>query len=122
MEQLLNEILGRLDALHDKANKLDEAMKHYGQRLDRLEKMDSIEHRVEVNQIDLSDIKEIVEKVAEFQKEEMQELSSFVKNQLKNSYIHDELSLIHKRLDLHLSKIARNEEAILILGKNEIDD
>lgn len=118
MEKLLTEILESLNALHEKSNKLDEAMQHYGQRLERLEKMDSIEHRVEVNQIDLTDIKEIVEKVAEYQKEEMQELSQFVKSHFKTAYIQDELSLIHKRLDLHLNKIARNEEAILMIEKN----
>lgn len=118
MEELLKEILESLDTLHEKANRLDDAMQHYGQRLDRLEKMDSIEHRVEVNQIDLSDIKEIVEKVAEFQKEETQELSQFFKSHLNHAFFQEELNLIHKRLDLHLSKIAMNEEALLMLRKN----
>ncbi len=119
MEELLKEIAESLERLHEKVNKLDVAMEHYGQRLDRLEKMDSIEHRVEVNQIDLTDIKEIVEKVAEFQKEETQEISFFIKNYLKNSFLHDEISLIHKRLDLHLNKIAQNEEEILLLKKTD---
>ncbi|XJZ25780.1 hypothetical protein ACF5W4_10190 [Bacillota bacterium Lsc_1132] len=119
MEKLLKEIVDSLDRLHEKVNNLDDAMKHYGQRLERLEKMDSIEHRVEVNQIDLSDIKEIVEKVAELQMKETQEISFFIKSYLKNSYLHDELSLIHRRLDLHLSKIAKNEEAIFMLEKNK---
>jgi hypothetical protein len=34
-------------------------------RLSRLEKMDSIEHRVEVNQIDLSDIKDSLQRIEE---------------------------------------------------------
>jgi len=36
---------------------------HIEKRLSRLEKMDSIEHRVEVNQIDLSDIKESLQRI-----------------------------------------------------------
>jgi predicted nucleic acid-binding Zn-ribbon protein len=64
-------------------------------RLARLEKMDSIEHRVEVNQIDLSDIKDSLERIEETQKNEIQH--------------------INRRLDSHLVKIAKAEEDILII-------
>ncbi|WP_251552173.1 hypothetical protein [Neobacillus muris] len=64
-------------------------------RLSRLEKVDSIEHRVAVNQIDLSDIKEVLERIEETYKTEIKH--------------------IHRRLDSHLVKIAKTEEEILIL-------
>lgn len=57
--------------------------------------MDSIEHRVEVNQIDLSDIKESLQRIEEKQ----------------SSEIHH----INRRLDSHLVKLAKAEEDIIIL-------
>ncbi|WP_042455148.1 hypothetical protein [Neobacillus dielmonensis] len=64
-------------------------------RLSRLEKVDSIEHRVAVNQIDLSDIKEALERIEDIHKREIEH--------------------IHRRLDSHLVKIAKSEEEIIIL-------
>ncbi|WP_040204380.1 hypothetical protein [Neobacillus jeddahensis] len=64
-------------------------------RLSRLEKMDSIEHRVEVNQIDLSDIKDSLQRIESSQSNDIQHLN--------------------RRLDSHLVKIAKAEEDILIL-------
>ncbi|MFZ7945344.1 MULTISPECIES: hypothetical protein [Bacillaceae] len=64
-------------------------------RLSRLEKMDSIEHRVEVNQIDLSDIKEALERIERTQSNDIQH--------------------INRRLDSHLVKIAKVEEELIIL-------
>jgi tetrahydromethanopterin S-methyltransferase subunit G len=72
-------------------------------RLTRLEKVDSIEHRVAVNQIDLSDIKDTLE--------ELKENFSFNPN--------DEFRTIHKRLDSHLIKIGRAEEDIIMLKKQQ---
>jgi tetrahydromethanopterin S-methyltransferase subunit G len=72
-------------------------------RLARLEKVDSIEHRVAVNQIDLSDIKDSLE--------ELKENFTFNPN--------DEFRTIHKRLDSHLIKIGRAEEDILMLKKQQ---
>jgi chromosome segregation ATPase len=72
-------------------------------RLSRLEKVDSIEHRVAVNQIDLSDIKESLE--------ELKGNITFNPN--------DEFKTIHKRLDSHLIKIGRAEEEIIILKKQQ---
>jgi hypothetical protein len=72
-------------------------------RLARLEKVDSIEHRVAVNQIDLSDIKVTLE--------ELKENFTFNPN--------DELRTIHKRLDSHLIKIGRAEEEIIMLKKQQ---
>lgn len=73
----------------------NETLENIEKRLSRLEKMDSIEHRVTVNQIDLSDIKESLERIEETQKKDIQ--------------------YINRRLDSHLVKIAKAEEEILIL-------
>ncbi|WP_160724588.1 hypothetical protein [Bacillus sp. USDA818B3_A] len=67
-------------------------------RLSRLEKMDSIEHRVEVNQIDLSDIKDSLERI---------------EDKHNNGIQH-----INRRLDSHLVKIAKLEEEMMI-SKNK---
>jgi hypothetical protein len=116
VEKLLTDILNKINTIDEKINIMDEDLKIYGHRLERLEKMDSIEHRVTVNQIDLTDIKEIVEKVADFQRAELMDLSHIVNNYLNNAPLKEELNLIHKRLDVQLNKIAKNEEAILIVG------
>ena len=63
-------------------------------RLSRLEKMDSIEHRVEVNQIDLSDIKDSLQRIEESHSNELQH--------------------VNRRLDSHLVKIAKLEEEMII--------
>ncbi|MEH7093532.1 hypothetical protein [Neobacillus vireti] len=63
-------------------------------RLSRLEKMDSIEHRVEVNQIDLSDIKDSLQRIEESHSNELQH--------------------VNRRLDSHLVKIAKLEEDMII--------
>ncbi|MHC0036837.1 hypothetical protein [Pseudoneobacillus sp. C159] len=83
----------------------NEKLEHIEHRLDRLEKVDSIEHRVAVNQIDLSDIKEALEEIKE--------------NYIFNG--NDEFKSIHKRLDSHLIRIARVEEDIIILKEKEKD-
>ncbi|MEH7116342.1 hypothetical protein V7128_02820 [Neobacillus vireti] len=67
-------------------------------RLSRLEKMDSIEHRVEVNQIDLSDIKDSLQRIEETHGNGLQH--------------------VNRRLDSHLIKIAKLEEE-MIISKNK---
>ncbi|MCM3567936.1 hypothetical protein [Neobacillus mesonae] len=73
----------------------NETLENIENRLSRLEKMDSIEHRVTVNQIDLSDIKESLERIEETHKSDIHHIS--------------------RRLDSHLVKIAKAEEDILML-------
>ncbi|WP_342431887.1 hypothetical protein [Neobacillus sp. FSL H8-0543] len=118
MEEVLKELLNSVNGLHDKINNMNDALQHCEKRLAQLEKMDSIEHRVTVNQIDLTDIKEIVETVAKFQREEIMELSHQMKAYMKNTQFRDELNLVHKRLDFQLNKISKNEEAILIYSSS----
>jgi predicted nucleic acid-binding Zn-ribbon protein len=76
----------------------NETLEHIGKRLSRLEKMDSIEHRVEVNQIDLSDIKESLQRIEDSHNSEIQH--------------------INRRLDSHLVKIAKVEEDMIIVKTN----
>ncbi|MDP4086814.1 MAG: hypothetical protein Q8934_19800 [Bacillota bacterium] len=116
MDKALMDLSNKVDLIMEKINKIDEDLQYFGHRLDRLEKVDSIEHRVTVNQIDLTDIKEIVEKVADFQKKGVMDISNHIDNFLNHSSIKEEINLIHRRLDLQLNKIAKNEEAILIVG------
>ena len=80
-----------------------------------MEKVDSIEHRVSVNQIDLSDIKEIVEKIEKFQKEEILPMTMH----MNDIHYAEEFLKINNRLDCHLAKIAKNEENILMLSKSK---
>ncbi|WML44893.1 hypothetical protein [Neobacillus sp. PS3-40] len=116
MEKVLSEILEKVNSIDEKISDMEKDLKYYGERLERLEKMDSIEHRVTVNQIDLTDIKGIVENVSDFQREELKDLSRFINNYLKDFPVREEINLIHKRLDVQLNMIAKNEEALLIVG------
>lgn len=92
MERTMEDVFSFLESLK---KDLRDTLDQIEIRLARLEKMDSIEHRVAVNQIDLSDIKEILERL-----EDQQQSDS---------------SHIHKRLDLHLLKIAKAEEGLALL-------
>lgn len=76
-------------------NTFNATLENIERRLSRLEKMDSIEHRVEVNQIDLSDIKESLQRIEDKQSGDIQH--------------------INRRLDSHLVKIAKAEEDLIIL-------
>lgn len=112
MEDLLKQLIENVNEIKNNLASVDQSIQGLEQRLLRLEKMDSIEHRVSVNQIDLTDIKEIVEKVEQFQHDIILPMTK-----RQNS---EELAYIHKRLDAQLTKIAQNEEAILMMsGKIE---
>lgn len=95
MEQEFKKLTENVDDIKSLIKTFNETLAKIEHRLARLEKMDSIEHRVEVNQIDLSDIKELLQRIEESQKGEVQH--------------------INRRLDSHLVKIAKAEEDILIL-------
>lgn len=83
-------------------------------RLARLEKMDSIEHRVAVNQIDLSDIKEALLRIETVQNhgKSIADEHPYQSTEIGNNESHQ---YIHRRLDSHLVKIAKIEEALLML-------
>jgi hypothetical protein len=117
MEEILKQLLDGMNEIKQEVKAIDHSIGHLDQRLARLEKMDSIEHYVSVNQIDITDIKEIVEKIRTFQREELCEVSEFIKNNMKGLRLKEEIHLLHNRLDAQLMKIAQNEEALLILTK-----
>ncbi|WML49700.1 hypothetical protein RCG23_07040 [Neobacillus sp. PS3-34] len=83
-------------------------------RLARLEKVDSIEHRVAVNQIDLSDIKESLQRIEELQVQEAERKTEKLHGKMETNK-NEDLQYVHRRLDSHLVKIARAEEDIMIL-------
>jgi chromosome segregation ATPase len=95
MEQKLEKLSENLDDMKSLIQKFNETLASIEHRLARLEKVDSIEHRVAVNQIDLSDIKESLERIEEKQGSEL---------------LH-----VNRRLDSHLVKIAKAEEEIIML-------
>ncbi|MBU8878697.1 hypothetical protein BGM26_06800 [Bacillus sp. FJAT-29790] len=119
MEEILKQILEGMHDIKNQVAKIDQNIQTLEHRLARLEKMDSIEHRVEVNQIDLTDIKEIVEKMDTFQRGELMDFFQVLKGTSIKKLFHEELHQINQRLDAQLTKIAKNEEAILMIeGKN----
>ncbi|WP_313802388.1 hypothetical protein [Cytobacillus sp.] len=119
MEEILKQILAGMNEMKQEIADIGKNIKTVEHRLDRLEKMDSIEHRVEVNQIDLTDIKEILEKMDSFQTDVLKDFFQIFKGNSFNKILHEELNLINQRLDAQLTKIAKNEEAILMIeGKH----
>lgn len=95
MEKEFEKLTENVNDIKDLINTFNQTLDHIEKRLARLEKMDSIEHRVEVNQIDLSDIKDALERIEGKQGSDIQHLN--------------------RRLDSHLVKIARVEEEVLML-------
>ncbi|ALC91985.1 hypothetical protein AM500_20955 [Bacillus sp. FJAT-18017] len=86
-------------------------------RLARLEKMDSIEHRVAVNQIDLSDIKESLERIEERQTDEILKAVKEIREATSRP-ANDDIKHINRRLDSHLVKLAKAEEELIMLRNN----
>jgi hypothetical protein len=95
MEQKLEILTENIDDIKSLIQKFNQTLENIENRLSRLEKMDSIEHRVAVNQIDLEDIKESLERIEEVQGNDIQH--------------------INRRLDSHLVKLAKAEEEIIML-------
>lgn len=95
MEQVVAKLTENVNDIKSLIQTFNETLKNIDKRLSRLEKVDSIEHRIAVNQIDLSDIKEALERIEKIQQ--------------------NEIHHINRRLDSHLVKIAKAEEELLIL-------
>lgn len=108
MEQAINEILKLLNQMNENIMTKLETIES---RLARIEKMDSIEHYVSVNQIDLTDIKEILERI-----EENKCLHRNREDVVETSV--DFVGKLNKRLDTQLLRIAKVEEEMeLLKGK-----
>ncbi|MEH7354921.1 hypothetical protein V7150_15295 [Neobacillus drentensis] len=95
MEKQFEKLTEKIQDIKSLVSTFNATLENIEKRLSSLEKMDSIEHRVEVNQIDLSDIKDSLQRIEEKQSSEIQH--------------------IHRRLDSHLVKLAKAEEDIIIL-------
>lgn len=108
MEKKFEELTENINDIKKLIFPFNKTLENIEQRLSRLEKMDSIEHRVEVNQIDLSDIKESLQRIEDVQSQVLKDIKKSPANK-------EEIQYINRRLDSHLVKIAKTEEDILIL-------
>ncbi|RHW34164.1 hypothetical protein D1B31_19900 [Neobacillus notoginsengisoli] len=108
------------DAVNDIKNLIDSfgsTLENIEKRLARLEKVDSIEHRVAVNQIDLSDIKESLQRIEERQTDEILKAVKEIR-EATGTAGREEIKHINRRLDSHLVKLAKAEEDLIILKNN----
>ncbi|MDP4083984.1 MAG: hypothetical protein Q8934_05130 [Bacillota bacterium] len=108
MEHKLEKLSENVDDIKSLIQSFNSTLENIEHRLSRLEKVDSIEHRVAVNQIDLSDIKESLQRIETLQKDE-------IINLLKEVLDGEQVKYIHRRLDSHLVKLAKAEEEIIML-------
>jgi chromosome segregation ATPase len=95
MVQAFDKLTENVNDIKSLINTFNETLENIEKRLSRLEKMDSIEHRVAVNQIDLSDIKDALQRIEDSNNNDIQH--------------------INRRLDSHLIKIAKVEEDMIII-------
>jgi hypothetical protein len=95
MVQAFDKLTDNVNDIKSLINTFNETLENIENRLSRLEKMDSIEHRVAVNQIDLSDIKDALQRIEDSNNNDIQH--------------------INRRLDSHLIKIAKVEEDMIII-------
>ena len=114
----LSEIVNILKGIESSIDSLNTRTENIEKRLDRLEKVDSIEHRVTSNQIDITDIKDALERMEETQSAKIENMLKELlsKVEMKNN---TEFSTIHKRLDSHLLKLGRVEEEILMVQQEK---
>lgn len=114
----LSEIVNLLKGIESSIDSLNKRTESIEKRLDRLEKVDSIEHRVTSNQIDITDIKDALERMEELQSAKIENMLKelMTQTEVKNNA---EFTTIHKRLDSHLLKLGRVEEEILIVQQEK---
>lgn len=110
MEQKLEKLTDNVKDIKNLINTFNRTLENIENRLARLEKVDSIEHRVAVNQIELSDIKESLDRIEGVQ-------SSIAKDieEIKVQESKGDIQQINRRLDSHLVKLAKAEEEIIML-------
>jgi hypothetical protein len=110
MDEKLEKLSDNVNDIKNLIHTFNRTLENIEHRLDRLEKVDSIEHRVAVNQIDLSDIKETLVRIEGVQSTIEKEVQAI--NQQENK---EEIKYINRRLDSHLVKLAKAEEEIIML-------
>jgi len=114
LDQLIETLLdvkSQMDVLGTKVDQIEK-------RLNGLGKVDSIEHRVTSNQIDITDIKEALERMEELQNEKIESILKSVVESLDKKNTKD-FNKIQKRLDSHLLMMGRMEEDVLILKEEK---
>lgn len=110
MDHKLEKLSTNISDIKNLINTFNHTLENIENRLAQLEKVDSIEHRVAVNQIDLSDIKEALNRIEDVQANIVKEMS-----EMKSLESNEQIKYINRRLDSHLVKIAKAEEDIIIL-------
>ncbi|GIN61058.1 hypothetical protein J27TS8_10510 [Robertmurraya siralis] len=108
------ELQGVLALLNQMSATIDTKLQAIDERLAKLEKIDSVEHRVIVNQIDITDIKDILFRLEGQPTEKLSEVINEAINRIEGVY-RQHLQEVNKRLDSQLLKIAKTEEEILML-------
>ncbi|MDM5328417.1 hypothetical protein [Neobacillus sp. CF12] len=108
MEHKLDKLTENISDIKTLIHTFNKTLENIEHRLSRLEQMDSIEHRVEVNQIDLSDIKESLQRIEDVQSTVVKDLNEKLGNG-------EDIKHINRRLDSHLIKLAKAEEEIIII-------
>jgi archaellum component FlaC len=114
MEKNINQISETVNDIKQLFHSFSASLENIEKRLARLEKMDSIEHRVAVNQIDLSDIKESLERIEARQTDEILKAVKEIR-EATGGAANEDIKYINRRLDSHLVKLAKAEEELLIL-------
>ena len=118
MEGNTSEIVNLLKGIESSMETMNKRVDFIEKRLERLEKVDSIEHRVTSNQIDITDIKEALERMEEMQSAKIENALKELLNKAEIRY-NAEFSTIHRRLDSHLLKLGRVEEEILMVQQEK---
>lgn len=118
MDKKLDQLIETLLDVKSQMDVLDTKVDQIEKRLNGLGKVDSIEHRVTSNQIDITDIKEALERMEELQNEKIESILKSVVESLDKKNTKD-LNKIQKRLDSHLLMMGRMEEDVLILKEEK---
>jgi hypothetical protein len=118
MDKKLDQLIETLLDVKSKMDLLGEKVDQIEKRLNGLGKVDSIEHRVTSNQIDITDIKEALERMEELQNAKIESILKGVVESLDNKNTR-QINTIQKRLDSHLLMMGRMEEDVLILKEEK---
>jgi len=118
MDNKLDQLIETLLDVKKKMDLLDDKVDQIEKRLNGLGKVDSIEHRVTSNQIDITDIKEALERMEELQNEKIEHILKGVVESLDHKSTR-QINTIQKRLDSHLLMIGRMEEDVVILKEEK---
>lgn len=107
MDEKIERLSDNVNDMKNVVHSLNNILENIDSRLARLEVVDSIEHRVAVNQIDLSDIKEALDRIEDVQSKLLKEMA-----EVKEKVHQGEIKNINFRLDSLLVKLAKAEEEI----------